>query len=55
MTDVAQIWSYLSQGPLLWLTATLVAYGIGDAAHGRNAVGHRVDPRRRQRQAIDEG
>jgi predicted murein hydrolase (TIGR00659 family) len=31
MTDVAQIWSYLSQGPLLWLTATLVAYGIGDA------------------------
>jgi predicted murein hydrolase (TIGR00659 family) len=31
MTDVAQIWSYLSQGPLLWLTATLVAYGVGDA------------------------
>lgn len=31
MTDVAQIWSYLSQGPLLWLTATLAAYGIGDA------------------------
>ncbi|TAG19908.1 MAG: LrgB family protein [Rhodobacterales bacterium] len=31
MSDVAQIWSYLSQGPLLWLTATLVAYGIGDA------------------------
>ncbi|MDM7931284.1 LrgB family protein [Tabrizicola sp.] len=30
MTDVAQIWSYLSQGPLLWLTATLTAYGIGD-------------------------
>ncbi len=33
MTDVAQIWSYLSQGPLLWLTATLVAYGIGDACY----------------------
>jgi predicted murein hydrolase (TIGR00659 family) len=30
MTDFTEIWSYLSQGPLLWLTATLVAYGIGD-------------------------
>ena len=32
MTDFAEIWSYLSQGPLLWLTATLAAYAIGDAA-----------------------
>lgn len=32
MTDVADIWSYLSQGPLLWLTATLIAYALGDAA-----------------------
>jgi predicted murein hydrolase (TIGR00659 family) len=32
MTGFADIWSYLAQGPLLWLTATLVAYGIGDAA-----------------------
>ncbi len=31
MTDFADIWSYLSQGPLLWLTATLVAYALGDA------------------------
>lgn len=31
MTDVADIWSYLSQGPLLWLTATLAAYALGDA------------------------
>jgi len=31
MTDPALIWSYLAQGPLLWLTATLVAYVIGDA------------------------
>lgn len=31
MTDFADIWSYLSQGPLLWLTATLVAYAAGDA------------------------
>ncbi|KQI68210.1 hypothetical protein AN189_10230 [Loktanella sp. 3ANDIMAR09] len=32
MTDVADIWIYLSQGPLLWLTLTLIAYGIGDTA-----------------------
>lgn len=31
MTKPALIWSYLAQGPLLWLTATLVAYVIGDA------------------------
>lgn len=31
MTDFAEIWSYLSQGPLVWLTATLVAYALGDA------------------------
>ncbi|SEU01695.1 LrgB family protein [Paracoccus homiensis] len=32
MTDPVLIWSYLSQGPLLWLTATLAAYLLGDAA-----------------------
>ena len=31
------------------------ADGIGDVAHGHDAVGHRVDARLRQRQAIDEG
>lgn len=31
MTDFADIWSYLSRGPLLWLAATLIAYAIGDA------------------------
>jgi len=31
MTDPAPIWSYLSREPLLWLTATLVAYTIADA------------------------
>lgn len=31
MSDFADIWSYLSRGPLLWLTATLAAYVIGDA------------------------
>jgi predicted murein hydrolase (TIGR00659 family) len=32
MTDLPDIWSYLREGPLLWLTATLVAYLAGDAA-----------------------
>lgn len=31
MTDFVEIWSYLSRGPLLWLTATLAAYAIGNA------------------------
>ncbi|MCF6444898.1 LrgB family protein [Nereida sp. MMG025] len=30
MTDVSDIWIYLSQEPLLWLTATLVCYLAGD-------------------------
>lgn len=32
MEDVFQIWVYLSSAPLLWLTLTVVAYGIGDYA-----------------------
>lgn len=30
MTDFAEIWSYLAQGPLVWLTLTLVAYVLAD-------------------------
>ena len=30
--DPALIWVYLTREPLLWLTATLAAYLIGDAA-----------------------
>jgi len=30
MRDVADIWSYLAQGPLLWLTLTLLAYALAD-------------------------
>jgi predicted murein hydrolase (TIGR00659 family) len=33
MNDLAAFWSYLSQGPLLWLTLTLAAYAAGDALH----------------------
>ena len=29
--DPALIWAYLTQGPLLWLSATLTAYALGDA------------------------
>lgn len=29
MTDLADVWVYLARSPLLWLTATLLAYGIG--------------------------
>lgn len=32
MRDVAEIWTYLAQSPLLWLSATLAAYWIGDSA-----------------------
>ncbi|WP_417625615.1 LrgB family protein [Pararhodobacter aggregans] len=32
MRDVADIWSYLAQGPLLWLTLTLLAYALADLA-----------------------
>lgn len=31
MPEFTDIWSYLAQGPLLWLTATLFAYVAGDA------------------------
>ena len=36
MTDLATFWSYLSEGPLLWLTLTLAAYLAGDAAYRRS-------------------
>ena len=32
MPEFTEIWSYLSEGPLLWLTMTLLAYAVGDAA-----------------------
>lgn len=33
MTDIAEIWVYLSREPLLWLTATLAAYSVGDLCY----------------------
>ncbi|MDG4649199.1 LrgB family protein [Roseibacterium sp. SDUM158017] len=35
MTGVAELWSYLSTTPLLWLTATVLAYLAADAAARR--------------------
>src|SRR6056297_698651 len=31
MREFAEIWSYLAEGPLLWLAATLIAYAAADA------------------------
>jgi predicted murein hydrolase (TIGR00659 family) len=44
MTDFAEIWSYLAQGPLLWLSATIIAYAIGDAAFRRSGRKPWVNP-----------
>lgn len=44
-SDLFNIWVYLSTAPLLWLTLTLVAYGIGDAVWrtlGRNVLANPV-------------
>lgn len=35
MITLVDLWVYLSQGPLLWLTATLVAYLAADAVSAR--------------------
>ncbi|SDE56877.1 TIGR00659 family protein [Paracoccus isoporae] len=45
MNDPALIWSYLTSQPLLWLTATLAAYWIGDMifrASGRASLANPV-------------
>lgn len=38
MSDAATLWSYLSTTPLLWLTATILAYLAADA--GARRLGH---------------
>ncbi len=38
------IWVYLSQTPLFWLTLTLVAYGIGDWCFQRSGANPIVNP-----------
>ncbi|WP_306152522.1 LrgB family protein [Roseovarius sp. MMSF_3281] len=44
MTELPDIWSYLREGPLLWLTATLIAYLIGDALFRASARNPLVNP-----------
>ena len=44
MPEVVEIWTYLSREPLLWLTATLVAYLAGDALFRRSGRRPWVNP-----------
>ena len=44
MPDFADIWSYLAQGPLVWLTVTLLAYLVGDALAARAGRAALVNP-----------
>jgi predicted murein hydrolase (TIGR00659 family) len=44
MREFAEIWTYLAQGPLIWLTATLLAYLAGDALAVRAGRAPWVNP-----------
>ena len=44
MTNFPEIWTYLSQEPLLWLTATLLAYAVGDTVFLRSGKRPYVNP-----------
>lgn len=44
MTDLTEIWVYLSSEPLLWLTATLAAYVAGDALSRASGRAPLVNP-----------
>jgi predicted murein hydrolase (TIGR00659 family) len=45
VTDFTEIWAYLSEGPLIWLTATLAAFVAAEAVYlrlGRHPLAHPV-------------
>ena len=44
MTEFAEIWTYLSTDPLLWLTLTLAAYGAGDVLFNASGRKPMVNP-----------
>lgn len=44
IASTQDIWVYLSETPLLWLTATLIAYGIGHIAFTRSGSNPAVNP-----------
>lgn len=44
MADFIEIWSYLAETPLIWLSATLLAYVIGDALAQRSRRSPWVNP-----------
>jgi predicted murein hydrolase (TIGR00659 family) len=43
-TDFTKIWVYLSASPLLWLTATLIAYQVAYAVYARSRFNPLVNP-----------
>lgn len=44
MTDFAEIWAYLAEGQLVWLTATLAAFLAADALSGASGRHPAVNP-----------
>lgn len=44
IASTQDIWVYLSETPLLWLTATLIAYGVGHIAFTRSGSNPAVNP-----------
>jgi predicted murein hydrolase (TIGR00659 family) len=44
VSDLTQIWTYLAREPLLWLTATLIAYSLGDVAFKASGKRPYVNP-----------
>ncbi len=44
MNELTEIWTYLAEEPLLWLTATLIAYSLGDAAFKASGKRAYVNP-----------
>lgn len=44
MLEMVEIWSYLTESPLIWLTATLLAYIVGDWAATRAGRAPLVNP-----------
>ncbi|SFK13084.1 LrgB family protein [Celeribacter neptunius] len=44
MSDILDIWSYLAEGQLLWLSATIIAYLIGDGLFRLSGAKPYVNP-----------
>lgn len=44
MNELTRVWTYLAEEPLLWLTATLIAYSLGDVAFRASGKRPYVNP-----------